>query len=425
MKFIKLCIAHLVGALSLVWLAATPGIAQSGNKILFDATKAQMASNADWVVDADAHNVGIGTGGIMQTGRGAESNPQRVPTPAQSSITSATTETFWDGALSAWALACARHGLTVETLPIGAALTFQNATNPQDLANYKVYVLDEPNIHFTMAERTAIINWVQAGGGLFIISDHANSDRNGDGIDSPAVLNELLASNGVRANPFGFSYELTYFSETSANYAQAGGSAILNGPAGRPAQIQISGGASILLDTSANRTARGLVFRSTYLRTGATGVLVAQASYGLGRVVGMSDSSPMEDGTGDPSDQLYAGWAEQNGDHARLVTNATLWLAGQTNDTLAVTTELARPAPMQARLSLWPNPARSTFEVIAPEQLASVSLANVDGRMVHKQRITQAETVRIENIALSPGVYAVQALGMSGATYWGRIVILK
>ena len=43
-------------------------------KILFDATKAEMAGNADWVIDADSKS-------------GGESNPQRIPTPAQSGIT--------------------------------------------------------------------------------------------------------------------------------------------------------------------------------------------------------------------------------------------------------------------------------------------------------------------------------------------------
>ena len=70
-----------------------------GIKVLFDAKKAQMAANADWVVDADLFNIGTGTGGIMQTGMGSEANPQRYPTPAQTGITSTTAETFWKGGL--------------------------------------------------------------------------------------------------------------------------------------------------------------------------------------------------------------------------------------------------------------------------------------------------------------------------------------
>jgi hypothetical protein len=32
-----------------------------------------------------------------------------------------------------------------------------------------------------MAEKDAIINFVKNGGGLYMIADHDNSDRNGDG----------------------------------------------------------------------------------------------------------------------------------------------------------------------------------------------------------------------------------------------------
>ena len=61
-------------------------------KILFDATKAEMAGNADWVIDADSK-------------LNNESNPQRIPTPAQSGITASTSETYWNGGISAWAIA--------------------------------------------------------------------------------------------------------------------------------------------------------------------------------------------------------------------------------------------------------------------------------------------------------------------------------
>jgi len=79
-------------------------------KILFDATKVQMAGSADWVIDADVHN--LYTNNTLTT-TGTESNPQRIPTPAQSTITASTPETYWNGALSHWAIDCARQGYTV------------------------------------------------------------------------------------------------------------------------------------------------------------------------------------------------------------------------------------------------------------------------------------------------------------------------
>jgi hypothetical protein len=97
--------------------------AQTGNKILFDARRAQMAGNADWVVDADLFNIGTGTGGIMQTGKGNEANPQRYPTPAQSGITATTAESFWKGALSAWAVTMVKRGFIIETITNTGTLT--------------------------------------------------------------------------------------------------------------------------------------------------------------------------------------------------------------------------------------------------------------------------------------------------------------
>jgi hypothetical protein len=150
---------------------------------LFDNTKAETAGNADWVIDEDS-NV-----------------PGRYPTPAQSTITSSTVETYWTGALSSWGIALVNLGDSVETLTSGSTITYGTA-NAQDLKNYDVFVIDEPNIRFSTAEKTALINFVQNGGGLFMISDHTGSDRNNDGWDSPMIWNDLFTANGIVTNPF-------------------------------------------------------------------------------------------------------------------------------------------------------------------------------------------------------------------------------
>ncbi len=77
----------------------------------FDATKAETAGNADWVIDED------------------NGTPQRIPTPAQATITASTAETFWTGALSSWGIALVKAGNSVETLPSGAAITYGSTTN--------------------------------------------------------------------------------------------------------------------------------------------------------------------------------------------------------------------------------------------------------------------------------------------------------
>ena len=108
----------------LAGLAAAPALAIVPNKALFDATKAEMAANADWVIDADVRNVGTGAGGAMVVGAGSESNPQRIPTPPQSGITASTPETYWAGCLSSWGVELVKNGFTVETLPVGGRITY-------------------------------------------------------------------------------------------------------------------------------------------------------------------------------------------------------------------------------------------------------------------------------------------------------------
>jgi hypothetical protein len=184
-------------------------------KILFDGAHAETCSNADWIPDSDLHDLSF-SGGPASCCSGQQSDPQRYPTPAQSGITASTAETYWEGALSAWGVDCAKHGYQVETLPYNGSFTYGTSSNAQDLSNYNVLVIDEPNIKFTTAEKTAIMSWVQAGGGLFMISDHNASDRNSDGWDSPMIWNDLLTTNSVNSNnPFGISFDLANFSETT------------------------------------------------------------------------------------------------------------------------------------------------------------------------------------------------------------------
>ena len=108
-------------------------------KILFDATKAQTAGNADWQIDADLYNVSYGSGNPSTNGSGTEANPQRFPTPSQSTIDSLTPESYWKGGLSSWGIECVKRGYQVETLPIGGIITYGNTSNAQDLSNYNVF----------------------------------------------------------------------------------------------------------------------------------------------------------------------------------------------------------------------------------------------------------------------------------------------
>jgi len=305
-----------------ILVAASASATVSPFKVLFDATKAQMAGNADWVIDADVHNIGTGSSGLMVAGSGSESNPQRFPTPAASGITASTAESYWKGALSSWAIALVKQGFGVETLPIGARITYGDSTNIQDLSNYGIFVTDEPNIKFTAAEKTAIIRFVEAGGGFFMIADHTSSDRNNDGFDSLVVLNDLVTNNGISTNVFGIKFNAFDYSLTSSYVATSTTDPLIHGAAGVVAQMQYSAGTTMAI-TGAN--AHAAIWRTSSKLS--TDVMVAYATYGAGKIVACGDSSPFDDGTGDTGDTLYNGWsAEVNGDHAQLAMNACLWL---------------------------------------------------------------------------------------------------
>lgn len=301
-------------------------------KILFDASKAETAGSADWIIDADINNLGYGSGpAIVNTGN--ESNAQRIPTPAQSGINSSTAETYWQGALSFWGIDCVNKGYTVETLPYNGKITYGDAGNLQDLSNYKVYIVCEPNILFTAAEKTAILDFVAHGGGLFMISDHTISDRNNDGFDSPVIWNDLLQNNSTgNNNPFGIIFDLQNFSQQSANIASLpANDSILHGPMGNVTRVQWNGGTTMTIDPLANASVKAIVYQNNV--SGATGnnnIMVACARYGFGKVVAIGDSSPCDDGTGDVNDVLFTGYnVDVAPNHRNLLMNSTIWLANK------------------------------------------------------------------------------------------------
>ena len=157
--------------LALIWLPAcginndtssqqSIGDTKSDNRFtttktfLFDNTKAETAGNADWVIDED--------NGLAK----------RLPTPPQEVIRVSTAETYWTGALSSWGIALVKLKQHVETLQENGHITYSDSKNAQDLSHYDVFIVDEPNIRFTDDEKTALLNFVKNGGGLFMISDH-------------------------------------------------------------------------------------------------------------------------------------------------------------------------------------------------------------------------------------------------------------
>jgi hypothetical protein len=279
----------------------------TGKKFLFDNKHGQTLGNADWVIDQD-NSI------IVQN-----------PTPAQSNVTSTTSETYWTGALSAWGIALAKLGHTVQSLPTSGSITYGSTTNAQDLSLYDVFVVDEPNTLFTTAEKTAMMQYVQNGGSLFIIGNHNGSDRNSDGYDAPAVWNNFFSSNGVATNPFGFTFDLVNLVQSTTNISTATGNPILSGSQGSVTSLNISNGTTMTMNTTANSTVAGLIWKSGVTKNNSN-VFCLSSTYGNGgKVVALGDSSPTDDGTGAPGDILYNGWTSNS--HSRLLMNASLWLA--------------------------------------------------------------------------------------------------
>jgi len=266
---------------------------------------AQTASNADWILDAD-NNIAA-----------------RYPTPLQNTVTSTTAESYWKGGNSAWGIALVKLGHTVETLPTSASITYGSTTNAQDLSNYNVFVVNEPNILFSASEKSAIIQFVQNGGSLMMIADHTISDRNNDGWDSPAIWNDFMSNNTVQTNPFGFTINLTDINTTSTNKSTIS-HPVLNGSQGTVSTLQFNNGATISINPTANATVQGHIWTSGVTQN-TTNILCATSTFGTGRVFVLADSSPVDDGTGTTGDILYNGWGVYS--HSRLLMNASLWCA--------------------------------------------------------------------------------------------------
>lgn len=293
-------------------------------KILFDATKAETAGNADWVIDADSHNLYYSSDAKLG---GQESNAQQIPSPSQADIVTSTTQDYWQGGLSAWGIDAVKSGYYVETLPYDGKITYGDSNNLQDLSNYKIFVVCEPNILFTSDEKTAILKFVKNGGGLFMISDHNQSDRNHSGSDSPHIWNDLMQNNSIQKNPFGMTFDYDKFDESNGDAANLPNDSLLHGAYGDVSLVQFFGGTSITLNSDDNQTVTGVLYRNGYY-SGNKNVLAAYARYGKGKVVAIGDSSPADDGSGDTNDNLYDGWIyDANGNHERFFMNATIWLA--------------------------------------------------------------------------------------------------
>jgi len=323
----RLCVGVLLSLFSL------PLLAQQ-KTVLFDSLHAQTAGNADWTLDEDS----CGTA-------------QRYPTPDQAGITSSTAETYWSGAFSAMGVDLVKKGFHVESLPAGARISYNDGTNAQDLKNYNVFVIPEPNTRFTSAEITAIRSFVQNGGGLFMIADHAGADRNSDGWDAPGIFNDLMGSPSV----FGITYNDTSTDTTYGwfdnhpddNYTSDTSSPIIwTGAFGTPSSgrgLGLFGSSSMTISGAA----KGQIWKTGISNTSTSGITFATSTYGSGRVAAVGDSSTGEDATNGCGHTTYLGYNDPSYDNGLIYANAVSWLANGSSggsDVTAPTCSITAPA---------------------------------------------------------------------------------
>ena len=324
------CLSIVLVTLAL--LVATSSAAQQ-KTILFDAAHAQTAGNADWTLDEDSCGIA-----------------QRFPTPDQSGITSSTAETFWNGAHSAMGVDLVKKGFHVESLPVGARISYGDGTNAQDLSHYNIFVMPEPNIALTSTEITAIRNFVQNGGGLFMIADHAGADRNNDGIDAAGVFNALMGSPSI----FGITYNDNSADRTfgwfddhpDGNFTTDTTSPIIfTGTYGVPSSsrgLGLFGSTSMTL----SGVAKGHVWKTTSTHDTSTGVTFATSTYGSGRIAAIGDSSVTEDATNNCGHSTFLGYNDPSYDNGLMVANGISWLAngsGGGGDTQPPTVSITAP----------------------------------------------------------------------------------
>ncbi|MEE9200912.1 MAG: hypothetical protein V3V45_05655 [Candidatus Brocadiales bacterium] len=267
--------------------------------VLFDAGHAQSSGrHADWVIDDDV------------------SRP-KPPDPSSPED--------WSGGISSWAYALYKTG-RYEVESTDRPLTFGVPENPQDLSRYNVLVLCEPNKDLTAPERASVISFVKGGGGLFLIADHYNSDRNNDGIDSTGIFNRLEPHTGIHFQEKGDVNSWIRGGHYTANF-NPDGAPILQGPFGAVELIYLHGFGTIrVVKSPANTTVMGHIWLKGAPQTGLN-MVVATSRLGRGRIAALSDSSPADDGTTNtPGRRLYDNWNKAG--NSRLLLNLTEFLAG-------------------------------------------------------------------------------------------------
>ncbi len=257
----------------------------SVKRVLFDGAHKQVAGNADWILDT------------------------HFPSPQPATPTS---ETSWNGGISAWGFDLVKTGrYSVTQLSPGASLSFGGG-GEGDLQRFEVFISDEPELNFSSTEQTALMQFAHSGGGIFLASDHAGATRCSTCTQAWQVINSFLVT-GAAANAFGVKCDGNDIGTVTGTATDA---RFTTGPFGQGTQLAYHAGSSV--SATANNA-------FTIVSAGAHGLMVGSEIAGGGRIILLGDSSPLEDGTCQCSAKIHNGWGEVN--DSTLVLNATAWLA--------------------------------------------------------------------------------------------------
>ncbi|MBP7632845.1 hypothetical protein KBA41_01645 [Candidatus Ozemobacteraceae bacterium] len=245
-------------------------------KVLYDDTHGQTAGNADWIVT---------------------------------------------GAYSEMCDMLKENGFIIDSL---SKVSSSRRFTPDLLARYDAVILAEPNNPYEQAEQTAIVAFVKNGGGAFLIGDHGNADRDNDGWDAVKALNTFCGE-------FGFTFTGNYLYEAPVSGAMNKEHPAMFGVRG----VGAWAASTFTLAPKDDANAVGLI-DSRYKK--APYVVAAEA--GKGRVIGLGDSSPFDDGTStpvaDPSTRRAGGVKKLHDSydsfmysHPQLAYNAMMWVTGR------------------------------------------------------------------------------------------------
>ncbi|WP_423805270.1 chitinase N-terminal domain-containing protein [Paenibacillus illinoisensis] len=293
----------------------------AGKKVLFDNTHAQTAGAADWVID----------GGFSDFGN-----------------------------------ALANDGYYVKELRKTTPFTYD------DLKEYNVFVIAEPNVPFKTSEQAAMKEYVENGGSIFFIGDHYNADRNKNRWDGSEAINgyrrgafedpakgmsteernsaamQNVTSTDWLSENFGVRFRYNALGDIDANIIVPADQAF--GITEGVSAVAMHAGSTLAITDP--EKAKGIVYlpktnakwnnavdQGVYNGGGIEeGPYVAVSKLGAGKAAFIGDSSPVEDAspkylreeTG-ARKTTYDGFKEA--DDAALLVNTVNWLATQENYT--------------------------------------------------------------------------------------------